>query len=254
MKHFFIAFFATITFFSCNKDVDNDSPAEGRLIEQRTGNEYVKLQYGSNGKIVKAIVLDEAITDGEEVTYNIAYNAAGRISEVTSKEGEVIRSEYANNRLVKAVILGDGQEIGHTDYHYENGLLKEAEISSRFFNQSFTTMKFSFTYDAQQRVKQSDLWMLNPLTDELEPAGYTVMEYDNRKNPLVGFSDFMLLMWQVPAENNVVKETQYFADDTIDEIREFNFTYNALQYPVQGIMRTTVNGQHVDTNLKFTYQ
>jgi len=71
---------------------------------------------------------------------------------------------------------------------------------------------------------------------------------------LVGFSDFMMLMWEVPAENNVIKETQYFADDTIDEIREFNFTYNAQQYPVQGIMRTTVNGQHVDSNLKFTYQ
>jgi hypothetical protein len=70
---------------------------------------------------------------------------------------------------------------------------------------------------------------------------------------LYEFSDFMLLMWQVPAENNVVKETQYYPDDTVDEIREFILTYNAQQYPVQGIFRTIVNGQQVDKNLKFTY-
>jgi YD repeat-containing protein len=254
MKYLLIAFFVFTTFFSCKKDNDNEPFLGLRLVEQRTGDEYVKLQYDGNGKIIKAIMLDEDLTNGEVVTYLIAYNGAGRISEVTNSNGETVRPEYENNRLVKAVVFVGNQEIGQTDYHYENGLLKEAEIKFKLFGQESTTMKFSFTYDAQLRVKQSDLWMLNPFTDELESAGYTVMEYDTKNNPLIEFSDFLLLMWDVPAANNVVKETQYFADDTVDEVRDYIFSYNALGYPVQAIMRTTSNGVQQDINLKYTYK
>lgn len=253
MKQLLIAFFAVVTFWSCNKENDVDPLAGTRLVEQRTGDEYVKLQYGSNGKIVKAIVLDQAITDGEEVTYNIAYNTAGRISEVTASNGEKIRTEYANNRLVKAVVLEDNQEKSHTIYQYENGLLKTAEIKVSFLGQTFTSMKFGFSYDAQQRVNKTDFWMVNPLTDELEYAGRTLTEYDSKKNPLYEFDDFLLLMWQVPAENNVVKETQFLEDNTLDEVREFIFTYNAKNYPVQAIMRTTSNGSSQDITLGFVY-
>jgi hypothetical protein len=253
MKHYLIAFFAVITIFSCNKDMDNNTPSEGRLIEQRTGNEYVKLQYDNNGKVSKAIVLNEDFTNGEEVTYNISYNAIGRISEVTNTNGELIRTEYENDRLSKAIMLIGNEETGSTEYHYENGLLKEAQVKFKLFELEMITMKFRFTYDGQQRVKQSDLWMLNPITGELEPGGYTVFEFDSHKNPLYDLNDFLLLMWEVPAVNNVIKETQYHTDNTIDEVREFYFTYNAQQYPVEGIMRTKINGQQMDTNLKFKY-
>ena len=253
MKHLLIAFFVIVTFFSCKKDNDNDSSTGTRLVEQRTGNEYVKLLYASNGKIAKAIVLDETLTNGEEITYNISYNNAGRIGEVVSSNGDIIRTTYENNRLVKARVLRANQEIGHTDYHYENGLLTEAEIKFKLFGQEVVTMKFIFKYDAQQRVKQSDIWMQNPITNELELSGYTILDYDDRNNPLHGFSDFMMQMWVVPAPNNVVKETQYFSDHTIEEIREYNFSYNGKDYPVQGIMRTTSNGAIQDTNIKFMY-
>lgn len=253
MKQLLIAFFAVVTFWSCDKENDTDPSAGTRLVEQRTGDEYVKLQYGSNGKIVKAIVVDQAITNGEEVTYNIAYNTAGRISEVTTSNGEKIRTEYANNRLVKAVVLEDNQEKSHTIYQYENGLLKTAEIKISFLGQTFTSMKFAFGYDAQQRVNKTDLWMVNPLTDELEYAGHTLTEYDSKKNPLYEFDDFLLLMWQVPAQNNVVKETQFLEDNTVDEVREFIFTYNAKNYPVQAIMRTTSNGSSQDITMGFVY-
>ncbi|MCU0404512.1 MAG: DUF3836 domain-containing protein [Chitinophagaceae bacterium] len=254
MKQLLIAFFAVITFMSCNKDND-DQPSTGtRLIEQKTGeDEYVKLQYGTNGKVVKAIVVDENITEGEEVTYNITYNAAGRISQVTNSNGETIIAEYQNDRLIKAVIKAGPQEIGHTDYQYENGRLKGAEIFFNLVSEEVPSMKYAFTYDAQQRVSKSELWMINIFSEELEPAGRTEIQYDNKKNPLYELADFLLLVWEVPAENNIVKETQYASDNTVDEVRDYIFTYNAKDYPVTAIMRTTMNGQQQESNLRFSY-
>ena len=255
MKQFFIAFLAITTFFACKKDndKDNDQPAGSRLVEQRTGDDYVKLEYGANGKVNKAIVLDEDFTNSEEVTYNISYNAAGRISEVLSSNNEVFQPVYENGRLTKATIMQDNQEIGSTEYTYENGLVKDAIVKFKVFDVEMVTMKFSFTYDAQQRVNQSRMWIHNPITNDLELAGHTEIEYDSKKNPLYDFSDFMLLMWEIPAVNNVVKETEYDSDNEVDEIRDFNYTYNADQYPVQAVMSTSVRGEVWNTILEFKY-
>jgi hypothetical protein len=50
-----------------------------------------------------------------------------------------------------------------------------------------------------------------------------------------------------------VKETQYASDNTVDEVRDYIFTYNAKDYPVTAIMRTTMNGQQQEFNLRFSY-
>lgn len=254
MKQLFIAFVAIATLFACKKEDSFQQPTSDKLLELQSGSEYLKLQYGTNGKLTKAIMVDEAVTNGEEVTFNIAYNAEGRISEVQKSDGETIRPVYENNRLVRADVFEGVERIGYTAYGYENGVVKTAEIKFTAFNDEITMMKFAFTYDAQQRVSQTSLWMFNPLTDQLEFAGRTNTEYDNKVNPLYSIKDFLILIWEIPAPNNIVKETQFNSDGSTDEVREYNITYNDKNQPSQAVMRSTSNGQQSNTNISFRYR
>lgn len=254
MKQLLIAMVAISTLFACKKEDSLQQPASDKLLELQSGSEYLKLQYGSNGKLSKAIMVDETATNGEEVTFNISYNAEGKISEVQKSDGETIRPVYENNRLVRAEVIAGAERIGYTAYGYENGVLKTAEIKFTAFNDEITMMKFAFTYDAQNRVSQTHLWLYNPLTDELEFAGRTNTEYDNKVNPLYAIKDFLMLIWEIPAPNNIIKETQFKPDGSTDEVREYNITYNDKNQPAQAVMRSNSNGQQSDTNITFRYR
>lgn len=254
MKKLIIALLATSTFFACKKEDSFQQPGSDKLLELQSGSEYLKLQYSPNGKLTKAIMVDETVTNGDEVTFNISYNTEGKISEVQKSDGETIRPIYENNRLVRAEVLAGAERIGYTAYGYENGVLKTAEIKFTAFNDEVTMMKFAFAYDAQQRVSQTHLWMLNPLTDELEFAGRTSTEYDSKVNPLYSIKDFLMLIWEMPAPNNIIKETQFKPDGSIDEVREYNITYNEKNQPSQAVMRSSSNGQQSDTNISFRYR
>ena len=254
MKRILMACTILLSLAACQKENSVETPGQERLAEVRFGDEYAKFEYAANGQLTKAIVKDDVSTTGEEVVFNISYGSAGQISEVQKSDGETIRPMYQNNRLVKAEVFSGAEKVGYTDYIYENNLLKTVEIKFTAFGDDITTMKFVFTYDAQQRIQRSHVWLLNPLTDVLEDAGYSVLEYDNKTNPLYQARDFMLLLWDLPSPNNITKETQFLADNTLDETREYTYTYNSKNQPASAVQKTTSGGQQSNTNITFRYQ
>jgi hypothetical protein len=240
--------------FACKKESSSTLPEGDKLLEVTTVDEHLKLQYDANGLVTKAFVKDVTATNGDEVVFNITYGSAGQINEVRKSDGEIIKPIYENNVLVRADVLSGIERIGYTSYEYLNGFVKSAEIKFVAFGDEISTMKFVFNYDAQQRVQRTNVWLYNPLTQTLVPAGYTTTEYDNKKNPLHAVKDLMLLLWEVPAVNNIIKEVQHNEDNTIDEIREYSYTYNDKQQPTQAVLKTTAGGQQSNTNINFRYR
>lgn len=254
MKQILIVCLAVFSLAACKKESATEVLGGDKLLEIKTGDEYLRFQYNTSGKLVKAVVKDESTTNGDEVVFDISYGSAGQISEVRKSDGEIIRPVYDGNEMTRAEVYIGNEKIGHTDYEYLNGLLKSVEIKFTAFGDDISTMKFILNYDGLQRVQKTSVWLLNPITSQLEPSGYVTNEYDNKKNPLHEISDFMLLLWENPGANNITKETQYHNDNSLDEVREFTYTYSQKQTPTQATMKTTSGGQQSNTTINFKYQ
>jgi hypothetical protein len=255
MKKFLIICLAAFTLAACEKKDPLPQQDAAQLVELKHGTEHVKLQYAPNGKVSKAIVKDEDLTSGDEIEYLINYNAQGRISEVVSSEGETIRPVYTGGLLTKAEYLAANVVYGFADYTYQNDLVKKVEVKLIEDDEPFTTLKFDLTYNAQKQLLKSEVSIFNPLTQQLEAAGYTTLEYDNKKNPLYDIREFMLLLLDIPAAQNIAKETQFDEANVVDETREYTYTYNAKNVPTAAVQKTTSPGQPVvTTNLTYTYR
>ena len=256
MKKILFVFMTTLTLVACKKNDDLPGQEPEQLLELRHGNEFVKLQYDAAGKVSKAIVKDEVITDGDEVQYTISYNAQGKIAEMLSSDGETVRAVYTNGRLTKAEYVAGNQVYGFTEYEYQNNLVKTIRMKGADNNNNtVTVMLFELTYNAQNQVVKSEVSIRNPFADVLEKAGYTLLDYDSKKNPLYDMGDLMLLLLEVPAANNVIKETQYEADDELEETREYTYTYNSKNLPTGAVLKSTFPGQPATTsNVTYTYR
>lgn len=254
MKTWSLVALLMLGLIACEKE-KSAQPAPGQKITQlETGNEgNMRFTYNAAGQLVKAVITDEDLTNGDEITFDIVYGTNGKMREVRKSDGQTIKPQYVDNEMVKAELFEANELIGFTEYGYLNGHLKQAEVKLMDGNTPKPLMKFVLTYNAQQQPVKSSLWFTDMQTGTLVPSGHVDISYDNRVNPLKHLSDFMLLLLQLPSNNNILQEKQYDKTGALEEVRDFTYSYNSNNMPTTAQVKTTAGTQVSTTNLRYSY-
>lgn len=239
---------------ACEKE-KSAQPAPGQKITQLETDTDGKMRftYNATGQLITAVISDEDITNGDEITFSIAYEANGKMKEVRKSDGQIIKPQYVDDELVKAELFEANELVSFTEYSYLNGHLKQAEVKLMDGNTPKSLMKFVLTYNAQQQPIKSSLWFADIQTGALAPAGHVDISYDDKVNPLKQVSDFMLLLLQLPTTNNTLQEKQYDETGALEETRDFIYSYNSNNMPATAQVRTTAGTQVSTSNLRYSY-
>ena len=68
-------------------------------------------------------------------------------------------------------------------------------------------------------------------------------------------SDFLLMVYQVPAKENVLKEEHFDDSNELEETVEYTYTYNARNLPKEAVVKYTAAGQPASTTtMLFKYE
>lgn len=244
---------------ACQKessDSPTPTPAGSRIEKVALGDEFIQFSYNANGSLRQAVVKDEIASGGETVTFSLSYNAQQKISQVETSDGRRLIPVYVNGLVEKVEIRDAGNGLdGYTEYEYLNGRLKSATLVYLNGAEVRPWMKFIFNYNAAGNVVKTNLFFNDFLNNQLVSIGSVDYEYDNRPNPLAGLGDFLLFIWQVPSANNVKKETHIGDLNTIDEVLEYNYTYNSAGRPQSAQVTQRITGEAPrQLNLQFTYR
>lgn len=241
---------ASILFFtSCKKDKSEEIPSgsQQKLEKISFGDEFLSFVYNTDGTLKQAVVKDDLASGGAPVTYNILYDAQKRMSEVNTSEGEKLVPVYVNNKLEKVEVKDNTNTvIGRTDYVYNGNQVTSATVRTSLFGPLADLMKFEFTYSATGNLTRTNLFIANPVTQLLAPAGHVEYEHDNKENPLTPVSEFLKLVWFIPSKNNISKEVHKDENLVLEETMEYTYTYNSRNLPQAGIAKRTVPGSPVE--------
>lgn len=243
------------TFFvsSCKKPT-SEPPGQSTILKSVVSpDDQITFTYNPNGSIKTAAVKNSFATSGDLITYQLSYNAAGKISEITSNEDVRIVPIYTNGVLAEASFETiTGIELFVTTYEYQNGNLVTAEIETAA-GQAWT--KFIFQYNAAGNVTKTETFLANPLQgNQLQFAGSITYTYDAKINPLHPAKELMHLLWIPSSRNNALTEIHKDSNNELEETVNYTYQYNKNNTPKSAVMQSTVVGeQPVNTNLTFTY-
>ena len=242
----------TFIFSSCKKP--SDEPQQSTRIKTVVSpDNEVTFTYNPNGTIKTAAVKNSFSTSGDLITYQLSYNAAGKISEITSDEDVRIVPIYTNGVLAEASFETlNGIELFVTTYEYQSGNLVTAEIETAA-GQAWT--KFMFQYNAAGNVTKTETFLANPLQgNQLEFAGSIAYTYDAKINPLHPAKELMHLLWMPSSPNNVLTEIHKDENNDLEETVNYTYQYHTNNTPKAAVIQSNVVGeQPVNTNLTFTY-
>lgn len=255
---FFLLLLLLALFTGCQKETNEQLPvpAAARLEKITKGDELLQFSYNSDGSLKEALLNDALAAGGDRVTFRISYAAAGKIREVLTDDGRKIIPVYEDNKIIEALVQTlTGQPVARSEYTYLNGMLKSAALNVESGGLPVPWLKYIFTYDGRGNVLKTQLLVNDLLSNQLVPAGQVHYEYDNRANPLEPVKDFLLLIWQAVSPNNIKKETEFGPQNTVDETREYTYTYNSRNLPQNAQVTKTVPGQPAENlTMTFTYR
>lgn len=254
---------ASIAFVSCKKDKkgpgnEPQQPEKKIARVEQNGNTSASFTYNADGTLK---TMTSNMDQGGLTTFTFTYNAQKKISEVKSSEGYTMKYVYQNNQLRLTENFLDGQKVSENSLEYENGRIKSNTVFTAFPQDGgnvvyLPTFKAVFSYHASGNAQKTSLYILNPMTDELELAQeFVYLQYDNKKSPLASISEVaQVLMFQPLQINNPVVEKVLDKNGTVEESTEHVYTYDGAGYPTTLKTTVTVPGQTPTViNSKFFY-
>lgn len=240
---------------ACQKETSPTQPAppaSAKIKKVTSDDAVMEFGYDANGNVQSIKTNNDITTGGMMTTYDITYGAGKKITELKGAAGEKIVPHYADNKLISAEIFdANGDLVANTDYSYQNNVLKSVFTET----QVGFAMKFSFTTNAAGNVTKTDISFYNPLTDRFQLSTSTEYEYDNKVNPLNNIKELMYLFLINPNQNNITKETERDAQQTVTETREYAYSYNSNNLPTGAAVKVTEPGKPAtNSTMVFLYQ
>lgn len=242
----------TLIFSSCKKNT-SESFTGTRLKTAMSPDNQITFTYNANGTIKTAAIKNDLVTSGDLINYEVSYNAAGKISEITSDEDIRIVPIYQNGVLAEASFETlNGVELFVTTYSYQNNFLKSVEINSAA-GQAW--LKFVFTNNAAGNVEKTEFFSQNPLQpNEFVSGGTVTYTYDTKTNPLFAAKDLLHLLWAPATPNNAITEIHKDSNNDLEETVNYTYQYHSNGVPKSAVMQSTVVGQQpVNSTITFTY-
>ncbi|XVJ65313.1 MAG: hypothetical protein HEQ40_03755 [Lacibacter sp.] len=255
-KTLFATFSVMVAFTSCKKEDSVQTPPKPlQLTEFKSGDDITRFSYNTDGSLKTLFLSNDPISLDDDVTYTVSYLANKKINEFTGSNGTKIKLSYTNGLITKAEAFNGTIKYAETVYEYNGTVLKSGTISIVDQNNTVPYFKSDLTFNAAGNATRSNAFVFNPLTNQLEAAGYVLNQYDNKVNPFAALNDVILVFWQETSKNNVVKQEYFSNTGAAEEVVETTYTYNAQGYPVTAVMRETAPGQQPSTaTISFKYQ
>ena len=245
---------------SCKKDKGNDNnpapqPATAKLSEYKDGEDVLKFDYNTDGSVKKITLKSEGTTNGNLIDYNISYTNDKKISTVLSSAGEKLVPVYENGLMTSVGVFEGDEKTGFTNYQYHNGLLKKATIFWGADTDFQAFLEFQFTYNNAGNLIRTDVMMATDVLGNLEPAGHTLYQHDDKVNPLFPYKDILALIWVAPSMNNIKQEDHFDADQQLEDRFTYTYTYKANGLPDHGESKSGLPGGPVTTTqIDFIYK
>lgn len=238
---------AIFSLVSCQKEESVQAPgqpdAPPKIAEFNTGDSFIRFDYNADGTVSKVTLDEDPLSGRPNVGFTVKYDANKKPQELTGSTGTVIRTSYANGRLVRTEITAASIKIAKTDYTYEGNVLKKVEGFVYDDNDLIPFYLSNFTYGTSGNISKASLFAFDPFQLEMVPAGYVNLQYDNKPNPLAAVNDFLLMFWQIASANNVTREAHFDEQNRAQEVIERTYTYNSQGYPTKAVVRETLPGQ-----------
>ena len=265
MKHFFkhgpmltALFFAAIIFLaSCKDDRIPDPVSTGKRLEKISQqDEYMSFQYNADGTLKQAEVKDDAASGGGITTYQFAYDGQKRMTLVTTSEGEKMIPAYTGTKLTSVEVKdNNNQSMARSEYTYQGEQLVAALVKAKIGPAMIDILKFTFTYNNAGNNIRTTVFFPDMVNGGMVENSHIEFEYDNKQNPLKDVREFLMLVWQVPSNNNIAREVHTDEDNAVEETVEYTYTYNTLNFPQSAAVKRMVPGMPVENmQLQVTYK
>ncbi|MGZ8551855.1 MAG: hypothetical protein ACXWV8_00535 [Chitinophagaceae bacterium] len=242
---------------SCKKEKKNGpepTPAAERIKEFKTGDEFIRFDYKTDGAVNKVTINSDVNTGGTIMTYTVNYDAAKKITSLETA-GEKIVPVYENNLLARADILQDNERVGYTTYQFDGGLIKRATIYFGEGNDFQPILEFNFAYNQAGNIIETVALITDGEPGHMERSGHINYQYDQKINPLYAQRELLALFWQGVSKNNIKVEDHFDANLQPEDKFVYDYQYNNNGLPKSAIVTKGLPGQSTTTsNLNFTYQ
>lgn len=252
---FIVAALIVLLLSACKKE--NKTPVSSTKIKSIVyENDEMLFFYNTDGTVKAALMKDHSVTNGEEVYYNISYNASKQITQVVGDNDEKVVPVYQNGVIVKAFLkTNQDEELGFTEYEYQNNRLKTVSLYTKVGDVIYPLTMMEYTYNAAGNIVTTSLFVQNPLApNSMLLSGTISYEYDSKANPLANAKEFLQLLWYAVPQNNVIKEIHKDKNGAVEETTEYTYQYNN-QLPASAVVKLTAAGQTpVISNYVFSYQ
>lgn len=246
----FAAFISLLAFSSCKKEKSDEpaTPSKPLLLKEFSdGTDITRLTYNADSSVKTITLNNDPISLDDNVTYNVTYSANKTISELNGSNGTNIKATYNNGKITKAEMFNGTVKFAETEYTYNGSVLQSSTISIVDNGSKQPYFKSVFIFNNAGNITRSDVSLYNPFTDQLEPSGYVLQQFDSKKNPFSSLGDVILVFWQAASKNNTIKQEYFDAAGKAEEVVETTYTYNAQGYPVKATMKETQPGQQPTT-------
>ncbi|MGN6292559.1 MAG: hypothetical protein ACTHMV_07415 [Chitinophagaceae bacterium] len=264
LKQSFFRFFLFVglaaSMVACKKDKDPNGPGpdpvpNGAKLQQYTnGEDFARFTYNADGTVQKIVLKDDNNSSTDGTTYTVAYNAQKKISSLTGA-GQKIEVEYQNNVMSRAKMFENGEQVGYTDYTFENGNLKKAVLYFGEPGAFAPVFQYEMTYNAQGNLGKTVIKMATDEPDQMVQTGHSTYEYDQKTNPLYQHRELMTLFWQAVSKNNITVENEFDEDQQPSDKFVYTYTYKSNGLPEKATVKQGLPGQEpITSQLTFTYQ
>lgn len=249
---------AVIFFSACNKDetpTPDNSGTSTILTEVKSADSEMKIQYNANNQIQTVTVDNDPFVGEENVSFTVKYNSANLIEELTAANQTKVKAFYQQQNLTKTEVWASTLKISETIHTYEGNNLKTSEVFLFDNGEKYPYLKTEYTYNAAGNVTRTRAFMYNPLSNQLDYAGYINKTYDTKNNPFQSIKHLMQIFWEVPTTNNILKEEHF--DDNNEElfVKNYVYTYNSKNYPTKAVITETEAGVPATTvTVNFSYK
>jgi hypothetical protein len=262
---------AIVLSVACKKDKDNNDGGNGgpdpigstkKLVKiEEDADNYSTFEYNADGTCKKITFV--SVDDEEETTstMSLVYNSNKKIDEAVYGDGSKIKYIYEGNSVKRSEVFNaDNEKQSYTEFTYQGGKLASNTVYTGIEDDNgqinfIAWMKTEFTYHSNGDVKETTLYMANPMTQQLEKTQVRRYEqYDSKVNPLSKLGDFSASFLGEVSSRNPLVEKVFDKNNNLEETVTNEYTYDSDGYPITCKSTTTVVGEPADvTTTKFFY-
>lgn len=217
---------------------------------------YDSLYYLADGKVAKLINnIDPANGDG--ITYQFQYDAAGRVERITNSEGGYHQYRYADGKLITISEYINQHKNSYKFFNYNNDVLTSMEIFT--YNGLSGGYEFvglhTYEFYADGNLQQEITYTVNSFTGQLQKhMTVTYSDYDTKLNTEETVRQVPYYYGVLKMKNNPGKRTVKREINGITTSFNSYFTYDAQSKPLtKKFQYQDPSGELIETNTLYYY-